>query len=357
MDFNKLLEANNVNRKDIPNIDGLLRTPKILLSIKDINTDKPEQIFNLLMDSVIRRGDGLIFANVQVELKKQISEFVSNNEPVQFVFQGFPFKCHNPIETLRRTPDLGELATLQRLVDINETIKQIYPIGMKFVVLTESKTYQDLFGASTNEVLIYQNKLSNFAKIIGAGDLITFIDLMDLVKDQDEFFEKCKEEEKSIREEEIKQFIPVMMRSMPIIEEVAFEDLLAVFGYDENFSNLTNFEKDFSLYIQEGAKDLAIKYVAIQKVKKKFNLIGFNFPNAIYVSTTSKQDRYSFLPIHKKTRLYAHHGVPVLGSDKVDIVYLGEILTNSDIYTAVYVSDDIENAPFYFLKGKQHIRK
>lgn len=357
MDFNKLLEINNINRKNILNIDGLLRDPKILLPVGDIDIDKPEQIFNLLMDSVIRRGDGLIFANVQDELKKQISKFVSNNEPIQLVFQGFPFKCHNPIETLRRTPDLGELATLQRLVDINETIKQIYPIGMKFIALTEGKTYQNLFGASTNEVLIYQNRLSDFAKTIGAKDLITFVDFMDLINDQTAFFEECKEEERSIREEEIKQFVPVMMRSMPIIEEVALENLFAVFGYGENYSNLTGFEKDFSLYIQEGAKDLAIKYVAIQKVKKKFNLIGFNFPNAIYVSTTAKQDRYSFHPIHKKTRLYAHHGVPVLGSDKVDIIYLGEILMDSDIYTAVYVSDDIENAPFYFLKGKQHIKK
>jgi len=66
-------------------------------------------------------------------------------------------------------------------------------------------------------------------------------------------------------------------------------------------------------------------------------VIGSHFPDYLYISTTSKQDRYSFHPIHRRTRLYPHHGVPVLGSDRVDIVYL------------------IEDAPFYFLKGKQHI--
>lgn len=357
MDFNELLEVNNINIKKVSDIDGLLREPRILLPVKDANGDKSEIVFGLLMDQTIRRGDGLIFSNIQAEYKRKISKFVSKNEPIQFVFQGFPFKCHNPVETLRRTPDLGELASLQRLMDIDETVRQIYPPGLKFTILTEGGTYKNLFGASQNEVEIYQKRCEYFSELIGAKSCIKFMDFLDLIEDKEKFFGSCKKEEDQISDKEDEQFIPVMMRSLPIISRVPFEDLLAVFGYGENANNLTTFEKEFGLYIKNAAKDLAIKYLAIQKAKRNIDVIGSHFRDCLYVSTTAKQDRYSFHPIHRKTRLYPHHGVPVLGSDKVDIVYLGEVITNPEIYTAVYYDKDIEKAPFYFLKGRQHIKK
>lgn len=355
MNFNELLQLNNVNVRRIPSINGLLGNPKVLLSVSEKVGGVPGGIFSLLMDPIIRRGDGLIFSSIQSEYKQEISKFVFKNEPIQFVLQGFPFKCHNPVETLRRTPDLGELANLQRLMDINETVKQIYSPGVEFTVLTEGNTYKNLFGANLNEVEIYQSRCEYFANLIGAGNCIKFVDFLDLIEDRKKFQEYCVQEEKGIATGEVEQFIPVMMRSLPIISKVPFEDLLAIFGYGINSNNLTNFEKEFGLYIKDAAKDLAIKYLAIQKVKRSFDVIGSHFPNCLYVSTTSKQDRYSFHPIHRKTRLYPHHGVPIMGSDRVDIVYLGEIVSNPEIYTAVYYDKDIENAPFYFLKGKQYI--
>jgi len=357
MDINELLEINNINRIRIPSIDRLLNSPKVLIPKKDNGTDMPTQIFDLLMDSSIRRGNGSIFSKIQEEYKEKISRFVNKAEPIHFVFQGLPFKCHNPVETLRRTPDLGELATLQRLADINETVKQIYSEGIKFTILTEGNNYIDLFGATKNEADVYQKRCIAFSKLIGADKFIQFIDFMDLVGNKDEFFDLSHKAESTVLESEIGQFTPVMMRSMPIIEKVAFEDLLEVFGYGDPLNNLTDFELSFMEYVKEGARDLAIRYLGIQKVKKQFNIINKYFSDCLYISTTSKNDKYSFHPIHKKTRLYAHHGVPVLGTDKVDIVYQAEIIMNPEIYTAVYLDGDIEDAPFYYLKGKQHIRK
>ncbi len=338
-------------------MDNLLRLPKILVPANGSKDDLAGSIFSLLMDSTIRRGDGLIFSRVQDDYKQKIAKFVRKQEPVRFVFQGLPFKCHNPVETLRQTPDLGELATLQRLMDINETIKQIYTPGVKYTILTEGRSYKNLFGATQSEVETYQSRCECFAKLVDQGNVIQQIDFLDLVGDKSKFLEDCKAQESLVSDEETEHFVPVMTRSLPIINNVAFEDLLAVFGYGRDAVNLTSFEKDFALYIHEAAKDLAIKYLAIQKVKKKLDVVASNFPDSLYVSTTTKQDRYSFHPIHKRTRLFAHHGVPVLGSDKVDIIYFAEIITNPEIYTAVYCQGDIEDAPFYFLKGKQHVKK
>lgn len=355
MDLNELLKVNNINIRKVSDIGGVFRSPRVLVSASEKVGEIPQRIFNLLMDPIIRRGDGSIFSSVQTEYRRKISKFVSKNEPLQFVFQGFPFKCHNPVETLRRIPDLGELVSLQRLMDINETVKQIYPPGVKFTVLTEGGTYRNLFGANQSEVEIYQERCKYFINLIEAENNIKFIDFLELIEDGEKFLASCKREEDHISDGEIEQFVPVMMRSLPIVSKIPFEDLLAVFGYQTNTGILTTFEKEFGLYIKNAAKDLAIKYLAIQKAKRNFDVIRLHFPDYLYVSTTSKQDRYSFHPIHRRTRLYPHHGVPVLGSDRVDIVYLGEILSNPEIYTAVYYDKDIEDAPFYFLKGKQYI--
>jgi hypothetical protein len=191
--------------------------------------------------------------------------------------------------------------------------------------------------------------------LIEAEKLIKFIDFLDLVENKGKFLKLCQKEENYIETNEIEHFVPVMMRSLPIINKVSFEDLLVVFGFGDNSQNLTNFEKEFAHYIKDAAKELAIKYLAIQKAKKNLDVVGSRFQGSLYISTTVKPDRYSFHPIHRKTRLFPHHGVPILGSDKVDIVYLGEVITSPEIYTAVYCGDDIEDAPFYFLKGKQHM--
>ncbi len=363
MNYNELLTTNNINKLRASNMNGLLRDPKVLVPAKSMVDDKPDAIFDLLMDSTIRRGDGLIIPDVQDEYKRKITEFVPKNEPIQFVFQGFPFKCHNPIETLRITPDLGELAFLQRLLDINETVRQVYPPGLNFTVLTESKTYKDLFGSTDSEIDTYKTTIMTFLEKLGGTQIIRFIDFMDILNNKSEFAEHCKNEGKYLFEnlsnpkvlEEVNRLVPVMSRSLPINQDVYYEDLLAVFGF--NRAELTVFQKEFAKYIKSASTELSVKYLAIAKAKKDNQIIKSVFPNHIYVSTIARNDVYSFHPIHKRTRIFPHHGVPILGSDTVDVAYLGDILTNPNIYTAVYVGDDIEDAPFYFLKGKQHIKK
>ena len=356
MKYNEAININNINKRTESRLRNLLGSPTSLVNEEKLSGGTAERVMDVLMNPVIRRGDGVLVSEAEEQYLEKMSAFIQKSEPIQIVFQGFAFKCHNPVETLRQSPDLGELATIKRVIDINETVKRIYPPGLHFTALTEGKSYMKLFGADANEVELYKSRCEEFARLLDAGGLIGLIDFMDLVPDEKRFFEESRNEERYVNPVDVEQFTPVMMRSMPIIERVTFEDLFSIFGYSKD-KGLTEFQKEFARYLRFGAKDLAIKYLAIQRVKKKQNIINNHFPGHLYFSTTAKHDRYSFHPIHRKTRLYAHHGVPVLGSDKVDIVYLGEILSNPDIYTAVYIDKDTENAPFYFLKGRQFIKK
>jgi len=163
-----------------------------LLACKAGAGDLTGDIFQLLNDKTIRRGDGILFTEVKERYLRQIDFFVRQNLPIELVFLGFPFKCHNPIETMRRTPDLGELAFLLRLLDINMTLKQIYPPGVNFTVLTEGKVYKDLFGATNEEVERYQVRLAEFVSGLGAGKSIFLVDLAEVYARDSEFERRCQ---------------------------------------------------------------------------------------------------------------------------------------------------------------------
>ena len=346
-------------------MDSLIGRPEILVPAGSLGGALSGGIVDILMHPSIRRGSSAIYREAINDCGTRISKFVEKDKPIEFVFQGFPFKCHNPFETLRRTPDLGELAFLKRLLDINETIKQLYSPGVKFTVLTEGKSYKDLFGASDKEIALFTKVCREFCRKLKAEKIVNFVDFMDLLDDPQRFSTLCTIEEGRLRDrqssgfmdEEVEQFISVMMRSLPYIQDVTYKDLLSVFGKNKALTALSDNQLELLEALSNDAKELAIRYLAIQKAKGDLNVIGSKYPDYIYVSTTAKRNRYSFHPIHRRTRLYPHHGVPVFGSDKVDVVFLGEVISNSDKYTAVYCDDDIEDAPFCFLKGKQHIKK
>lgn len=324
----------------------------------------PNRLFSLLCDKTIRRGELYLVDPVKTTYLDQLEFFTRGNFPIEFVFLGFPFKCHNPIETFRRTPDLGEIAFLLRLLDIDVTVRQLYPPGVSFTILTEGNAYKDFFGATSEEVQKFEDRLQHFTSNIGMKEKIAFVDFSSICGQFSEFEKTRVEEEKNLRthrleeaiHKEIKSFMPVMMRSVPIVEKVSLDDLIAVYDYSLPSQCLSKLQKELRMRLLKEAEELAIRYLAFQRAKNKLKIIPKFFPHKLYVSTTSKLGRYSFHPIHRRTRFFPHHGVPILGSDKVDIVFFREIIKNPKTYTAVYCVDDIEGAPFYFLKGKQHFK-
>ncbi len=364
MSFEDLLARYKIKLKEGDKISSFYRKAKPLLVPSGENSEMTEAIFDLFSNSVIRRGDGNLYHSVIQNYLKQIDFFVQKRDPVELVFLGMPFKCHNPMETTRRTPDLGELAFLVRLMDIDATIRQIYEPGLHFTVLTEGRVYKDYFGATVEEIRAFEARLSDFIYGLNGGKIVSLVDFSSVcacfpefekLRQQREEFMGTRRSEGSLNQE-IKARIPVMMRSVPILEGVPIEDLLAVHNYKESSQSLTAFQRELREHLLVEAEELAIKYLAFQEAKSKLGVIPKSFPEKLYVSTTAKIDRYSFHPIHRRTRFFPHHGVPVLDSEKVDIIFLGDILRNPQNFSAVFCPDDIDKAPFYFIKWNQFIK-
>jgi len=364
MKYREILEKNKINIKEIGSVNDFFRKPKELFNAQKRNVGIEDSVFEVLMNPIVRRGDGLLFQDTQNDYIEKMTSYIHKDRPIKIVFLGFPFKCHNPIETLRKTPDLGELGFLLRLLDINETVKQVYPAGVSFNILLEGSSYADFFGANTGEVELFENQLKHFVKKLEAKYTINFTNFAAVCSKFPEFENIRYKEEVRIRQfdksdnQEVSGLIDVMTRSLPVLENIPISDLLQVYDHFKGKeSTLNDYQKQLKEYLYLGAEDLAISYLAFQKAKNKLDVIPKSFPNQLYFSTTTKPTRYSFHPIHRKTRMFPHHGVPLLTTDKIDVCYLKDVLQNPEIYSAVFCKDDIEDAPFYYLKGKQYIKK
>ena len=362
MKAKEILKIYRVYQKEGPGLGQFFREGEPLMVAPSGEMEVSRGIFDLLNSPVIRRGNGILYDSVVRDYLGRLEFFVQQGKPVELVFLGFPFKCHNPTETVRRLPDLGELAFLIRLLDIDATVKQIYPPGVNFTVLAEGNVYKDLFGASDEEVERYQERLKEFIAGLNAKETISLVDLKDVYDRFPEFGLSCQEEGERLRKnrfqescrQEIKRLVPVMMRSLPVVEKVALKDLFAVYDYQHPSSLLTEFQRQLRSRLLYDSEELAIRYLAIQRAKKKLRVIPEVFFSKLYVSTIARPEVYSFHPIHRRTRLFPHHGVPILGSDKVEIIFFKEVVQNPGEYTAVFCPDDPGEAPFYFLKGRQH---
>ncbi|MDP3994577.1 MAG: L-tyrosine/L-tryptophan isonitrile synthase family protein [bacterium] len=353
----EILRIYHINQKEGPPINQFLRQGRPLFKPDISSGDLSSAIFDLLSNKTIRRGPTDYIYSESENYTKKIDFFVKENRPVEFVFQGFPFKCHNPMETCRQTPDLGELAFLTRLLDINATVKQIYQPGVSFTILAEGHAYSHLFGASSNEVDIFDKGLKHFVSLLNANDVISFVDFNERLKVSNDFDYIYKDQEQKLKAEknpetqkEVERFIPVMMRSATMIEGIALDDLAAIYNGDELSLN----QKELNSQLLDEARELAIRYTAFKKAQGLVAVIPESFPEKLYISVISRPGRYGFHPIHRKTRYLPHHGVPVLESDKVDIVFFQEIIKNPASYTAVFCPNDSEEAPFYFIKEQRH---
>ena len=84
------------------------------------------------------------FSKFVPELEKQIAQFVSENEPVQFILPAFPFKA--PAEGSKRKslgslPDKAEELALQQLEGLALSVAEVYSHGAQVVIISDASVY------------------------------------------------------------------------------------------------------------------------------------------------------------------------------------------------------------------------
>ena len=84
------------------------------------------------------------FAKFVPQLQKQLTDTVSQNEPVRFILPAFPFKApveDNRSKTLGSFPDKAEEIALQTLDGFADSIAGIYEHGANVLIVSDASVY------------------------------------------------------------------------------------------------------------------------------------------------------------------------------------------------------------------------
>lgn len=75
--------------------------------------------------------------------------------PLKFIILGFPHKMPNPLYTVAREPDMGELVALTKLITLTDKIGELYAPGAHITVLAENTVFAPISDISSAEHLSY----------------------------------------------------------------------------------------------------------------------------------------------------------------------------------------------------------
>ncbi|KAF2278852.1 putative pyoverdine/dityrosine biosynthesis protein [Westerdykella ornata] len=94
-----------------------------------------------------------------------VTKQIKNNEPVQLLLPGFPFKAPNSKDkVLGVLPDLGEELALSHLDSICKNIEEVYEHGAELYICSDGLVYNDLLGVSDEEVWDYGEGVRRIAE-------------------------------------------------------------------------------------------------------------------------------------------------------------------------------------------------
>lgn len=334
----------------------------IKLLIKPQGESLEEKIFSLFLNPEIRFGEESYILSLKNFWLEKIKFFTKQNKPLEFSILGFPFKVPVPLKTNRVLPDLGEIIALKRLVDILLLIKHFYPPGGIVHIVTEEAFYK-FNNMKKNEVLSYQDFLKEIVKKMGWKNFIKFMSLDEMETLTDNFdglFQQKKDHFVNLYITWDKKFIERYHGAHSSIYYIVNtqrynlteNELMDVYNKKKN----TNRKKILLVrrFIENNAHSMTIEYLAYLELRDELGFFKKKLPDAIQLSVSPKKYRLGIIPLGKNIIRLPYHGVPVFDKvkNRFTIEYLIDLKRKKWQVTEVYLKDDKEKKPFFYIKEK-----
>lgn len=333
-----------------------------------------ENVLRVMESTPILKGSIRNHERERQHILDDITYFVKQAVPVKFIFLGYPFKNPNILSTLRTHPDLGELAMIRQLHNINAAIRLVYTPGATFEILSESFDYKhrDVFLDSRERSSAAADGLKNLIFLTKSEYTIVPKDLFNLTNRYREF-DSILEEEISKLTQAIESGNPdnetlhLLQRTMHnsldsgrliafLLENTDKEPTLQLLIDIDNdaFDHITNGEL-IKKYKQRETIELTLRYQAYHRARSRLNIIPdyIKKQGGVYLVVREHEHRLGFRLMEKGTHYFSHHGMPVLDtrSHFVQIVRVKDILEKKSEYTGIMCSDDLDGTiPYYFIR-------
>jgi len=107
-------------------------------------------------EQVSHKHHGLSCPSCQAPHKQKISRAIQTQQPLLLILPAFPAKSANRLKTISAEPDLAEVMALRNLNALCEKIHAHHPYGVKLLICSDGRVFNDLVFVSDEEVSRYQ---------------------------------------------------------------------------------------------------------------------------------------------------------------------------------------------------------
>ena len=91
----------------------------------------------------------------------KILDFIKENKPIVCILPAFPSKSPNKEKVLGNLPDFAEKISLGFLNKLCAEVSRIYPVGMKILICSDGRVFNDLLDISESNISDYKKEIQN----------------------------------------------------------------------------------------------------------------------------------------------------------------------------------------------------
>lgn len=336
---------------------------------KTVNADVAQLVVNIFLNRRYRRGDrngkeSVFYNKCKNRIQKRL--------PIEFTISLFPCKIPNVLKTDGPLPDLAELLSLGRLIEICLAIREIYQPGANIIVLMDGFRFKDICYFEKSVISNYQDRLKKLLSLLDDNNCVILNDYMifldELSHSDRQSIKEKKEDFYKLYSAAIGPYVQsiILRKNIDIIKSCLHGDVKKVVDlfnslvYSINFQRFIRHKSDkivkliyldpwdfvhCSLEIGQLRKELLQKawqstlhYISEIAAGRTIKPVEIIFPESIRCDMHMIPDRYTFYSVDRSTTLTAFHGTGYINEfGKMGVKFRVQLKT--DRFVPLYIHD------------------
>lgn len=337
-------------KKDILNVSGALSEsafPNLTYKKTKSFDDFVISLEKIFSHRKILLGDKKITQETIKKILVHLQKVYEKRQKLVFTLLGYPYKMPNPLYTNSTSVDLAEIISIYKLHHLISKLNEIYPYGVKLIILTENSIFNTMSDISNENQIKYFHDLCKWKNFIDKSGTIEIRDIKDYhtVELEKKWRELEKEMEKRYWEND-----PLIKDKVEAVMPTNFMTL-----------NYRKFKPEFLIrYFNPECKDVYIEglrrknygralkesfyYLSYHQARYELGFMDAVFPNTFRLTVAPKVGSLAINMLNEKSKILPYYGYIVKKGGDFKMEYIVDVPKKAK---SIYWEGNLEY-PFYY---------
>ncbi len=292
-------------------------------------------------------GDKKITQETIKKIRVNLQKVYEKKQRLVFTLLGYPYKMPNPLYTNSTSVDLAEIISIYKLYRLMSKLNEVYPYGVKLIILTENSIFNTMSDISNEDQIKYFHDLCRWKDHIDDNGFIEIKDIKDY--HTVELEKKWRELEKEMKKR--------YWENDPLIKD----KVEAVMPTDFMTLNYRKFKPEFLIrYFNPECKDMHIEslrrknyeralkesfyYLSYHQARYELGFMDSVFPNTFRLTVAPKVGSFAINMLNEKSKLLPYYGYIVKKGRDFKMEYIVDVPKKAK---SIYWEGNLEY-PFYY---------